>query len=372
MDDEVKRDDTLELELDGTIELDDWDPPDEEEAEGDEPSDAAFAAEVEAKIAALRGLYVETQRDAVLAEQFERLLTEKDSGVEIRRWAGIVVKAASGAGKTTMVGRFLKNHPRVHGFGSDDSDFVHIDVPSPVTNKSLGLAVLRTMYPQGRGVAPAGSNASREADLRLSDIWEEVRNMASAYGVWGLWIDEAHDLGNGGPNMLAILQSTFKRWMAHEHRPILILSGTPEIESLFQTREFRRRFLTVESPTLSAVTDTPQLRQVIAKYLREVGLGVDESLREFMPRLVHAGTYQIGWTLNVVIEAIREALLETAEHLSVEHFAESYRAIVQCSDRDNPFVANDWSGIDTVMQRGRKDAEPEPRKRRRKRDKTPW
>lgn len=288
---DVEVNENSELELDGPIQLDDWDLPEPEYVDGDvEETDRGHVAVVEAKVAALRGLYVESQRDAVLAEQFERLLAEKDSDIDIRRWAGIVVKAPSGAGKSRMIARFLANHPRIHRFGTGEADFVHIDVPSPVTNKTLGLEVLRTMYPQQRGVAPSGSNGSRSADARLSDIWTEVRDLAAELGVWGLWIDEAHDLGNGGPNMLAILQSTLKRWMAHEHRPIIILSGTSEVESLFRTREFRRRFLTVESPSLSPTADTSYLRQMIAKYLREAGLGIDESLRDFMPRLVHAGT----------------------------------------------------------------------------------
>lgn len=361
-------------ELDGPIRIEDWDPPDltveEDEAQG--PGDDLVAV-VNAKIAALRGLYVESQRDAVLAEQFERLLAEKDSGVEIRRWAGIVVKAPSGAGKSRMLTRFLQHHPRVHGFHTDEADFVHIDVPSPVTNKTLGLEVLRTMYPQRRDFVPSRSNGAKNADARLSDIWTEVRDMAAEIGVWGLWIDEAHDLGNGGPNMLSVLQSTFKRWMAHEHRPLLILSGTPEVEGLFRTREFRRRFLTVESPALSSSSDTPYLRQMIAKYLREVDLGIDQSLRTFLPRLVHAGTYQLGWTFDVVIEAIRVALLEGADSLAIDHFARSYSGIVQCADHDNPFIAEDWSGIDTVMQRGRVTGTVEKTRRpRRKRDETLW
>ncbi|MBL8597775.1 MAG: ATP-binding protein [Devosia sp.] len=356
---------------DEPIHLDDWDPPDTEEFDDDH--DEAFIAAVEAKVATLRNLYVESPRDHVLATQFERLLVERDAGVEIRRWAGIVVKAYSGAGKTRMLKRFLGQHPRVHGFGNADADpdFVHIDVPSPVTNKSLGLEVLRTMYPQGRSAVELGK-PSRKADAGVSDIWTEVRNMAAEAGVWGLWIDEAHDLRNGGPMMHDILQSTIKRWMAHEHRPIIILSGTPNVEDIFLTREFRRRFLTVESPPLSVGVDTPHVRQMIAKYLRAADLGVDKSLRDFMPRLLHAGTYQLGWTLNVVIEAIRVSLLEKAERLSIEHFAESYAEIVQCEDQNNPFTANDWSGIDTAMHRGRQPAEKKSRRRSPKREETPW
>lgn len=356
----------------GPIHLDDWDPPDADQGDPtfDEDS-AAFIAAVEAKVAELRSLYVESPRDQALALQFRRLLAERESGIDPRRWAGIVVTAHSGAGKTRMLKRFLGQHPLVRDFGTEDSNFVHIDVPSPVNNKSLGLEVLRTMYPQRRGIAQPGK-PSKTADARLSDIWTEVRDMAAEAGVWGLWIDEAHDLRNGGPMMHDILQSTIKRWMAHEHRPIIILSGTPSIEDIFKTREFRRRFLTVQSPQLQVSADTLHVRRMIAKYARHVDLGVDASLRGFMPRLLHAGTYQLGWTLNVVIEAIRVALLEAAQNLSLDHFTESYGEIVQCDDRDNPFVANDWSGIDTVMQRGRQEPEPEPKKRRRKRDETPW
>lgn len=75
----------------------------------------------------------------------------------------------------------------------------------------------------------------------------------------------------------------------------------------------------------------------------------------------------------MVIEAIRVALLEGAGKLSLAHFAISYGAIVQCADQDNPFAADDWSGIDTIMQRGRQvdEVEKKPR-RRRTRDETPW
>jgi len=192
------------------IHLDDWDPTDADNEEGDVAQDNdAFIATVEAKVAELRALYVESPRDQVLAMQFQRLLAERDSGIDPRRWAGIVVTANSGAGKTRMIKRFLGQHPLVRAFGTEDSNFVHIDVPSPVTNKSLGLEVLRTMYPQKRA-AQAGP-PSKASDAGLSDIWTEVRDMAVETGVWGLWIDEAHDLRNGGPMMHDILQSTIKR-----------------------------------------------------------------------------------------------------------------------------------------------------------------
>ncbi len=364
---------TLKQESDEPIDLDAWDPEDlggDEDSEGNDGD--TLEAEVNTKMDRLRTLYVESSRDAVLAKQFKRLLAEKDSDVDIRRWAGLLVIAPSGAGKTRMIKRFLQNHPRIHRFGEEDTDFINIDVPSPVTNKSLGLEVLRTMYPQQRSVAPSGANATGERSSGLSDIWHEARTMANELGVWGLWVDEAHDLRNGGPKMLEVLQSTLKRWMAHEHRPILILSGTPEIENIFLSREIRRRFLSVASPTLSADTNTPELRRMIAQYLREVELGIDASLRDIMPRLVHAGTRQIGWTLDVVLEAIRAALLERASKLALDHFAESYADIIQCADHENPFLAEDWAGIDTVLHRSRKAEAPSPRKRRRKREETPW
>lgn len=364
----------LDVEVEGPIELDEWDPPDIEDdaPAADETAEAAFAASVDARMDLLRGLYVESGRDEVLAAQFHRLLVEKDSDVPIRRWAGLLVKAPSGAGKTRMLSRFLKAHPRIHGFGEEETNFVNIDVPSPVTNKSLGLEVLRTMYPQQRGIAPLGSNARSSSTSGLSDIWREARTMAAELDVWGLWIDEAHDLRNGGPVMLDILQASFKRWMAQEHRPILIFSGTVDVEQIFLTREFRRRFLVVESPTLSADTDILDLRRMIAKYLREAGLGADRSLQTFMPRLVHAGTRQLGWTLDVVIEAIRVALMESADNLAIEHFAESYGDIVQCPRHENPFIADDWASIDTVLHRSRQEQTPSRKPGRRKRGETPW
>lgn len=361
-----------------TIDLDDWDPPADDSVEQDcAEDDLAFEQAIDAKMDSLRELYIETPRDHVLDKQFKRLITEKYSPAEPRRWAGLVLEAPSGAGKTRMLNRYLGKHPRVHGFGTDDTNFIAIDTPSPVTNKTLGLEVLRTMYPQSRGAvttrqAPLESELTGETeDFGLSDIWREARRMSEDLDVWGLWIDEAHDLRNGGPKMLDVLQASLKRWMAQAHRPIIILSGTPEVEQIFLTREFRRRFLAVKSPTLGE-SDTGEIRRIMAQYLRQAELGADGTLRSIMPRLLHAGTRQIGWTLDVILEAIRVALLNSDKALAWKHFSDSYGEIIQCADHENPFIANDWAGIDTVLHHSRKPQADKNSKRRRKREETLW
>ncbi|CAN7373308.1 ATP-binding protein [Devosia sp. LjRoot3] len=350
------------------ISLDAWDPVDDE-YEVEQGSNVAHLAAVKAKISELRKMYINTSRDASLNEQFERLLEEKESGAPERRWAGLLVKAPSGFGKSRMLREFFETHPMIHEYGSETSNLLAIQVPSPVTNRSLGLAVVRTMYPQKTDRGNRGINK----DSALSDIWSEARNLSEELGVLGLWIDESHDLAVGGEKTLKLLQLTFKRWMGHAHRPLLILSGTPEIEGMFTTRELRRRFLDVDCPDLSAEADQDDLKRVIAKYLRKAELGIDASLEHLMGRLVHAGTRQLGWTCDLVIEAIREALLTRSDQLAMKHFASSYEAIVKCSDNDNPFIAGDWSGIDTVLQRVRVITSPPPApKRRLRRELTPW
>src|SRR5690554_2135968 len=95
------------------ISLDDWDPRDDEDGDAEESPNAELLAAVRSKMAELRGMYVGTSRDASLETQFARLLEEKDSGAPERRWAGLLVKAPSGAGKTRMLREFLQSHPRV-------------------------------------------------------------------------------------------------------------------------------------------------------------------------------------------------------------------------------------------------------------------
>lgn len=351
------------------IDLDDWDP----EAEEDEThtgTSPELLAVVKAKMAELRRMYITSGRDSSLSVQFERLMEERDFGSPERRWGGLLVKAPSGAGKSRLVREFLERHPRVIGFGTDESNFSYVQVPSPVTNRTLGTAVLRTMYPQQR------ENDQRKisAEDTLSDIWFETRNLAEQLEIMGLWIDEGHDLAAAGAAQLQVLQLTFKRWLGHAHQPILILSGTMEVEDVFQTRELRRRFLDVDIPSISAAEDAAELRRVIAKYLRTAGLGIDRSLNHIVGRLVHAGTHQLGWTCDVILEAIRVALLDQSDRLSIEHFARSYASIVGCSDNDNPFIAQDWAGIDTVLQRARATPpdDPKPKRRRRRRKDTQW
>lgn len=355
----------------GLIDTEFWDPQDEDYE--DSSAETALRAERKAHAAAtvkvLRGMYIETDRDDQLRDAFETLIEERESNHDVRRFVGISIPMHSGAGKSRMLANFLANHPLFKGYPDDpDCPLIRIDTPSPVSNKSLGLEVLRQIYPQETNEDRSGITV----DARLTDIWDEARRLAAEAGVWVLVIDEAHDLLNGGPKTLEILRSTLKRWCSHQHKPVLILAGTPQLDGIFDTREMRRRFIPIEAAPLDEDRDGYELRRIIARYARTAEIGLDQSLLGILGQLIHAGTGELGWTVDMIIEAIRVALIEGSDRLAVEHFAEAYRRVAKCQPQDNVFLVPDWKSIDTAAYR-RAVAEQQSRtKRQVKREDGPW
>ncbi|WP_338610597.1 TniB family NTP-binding protein [Pelagibacterium nitratireducens] len=353
----------------GVIALDQWDPPVGRRA-STRSDDEAHVATVTSKIAELQELYVNTQRDHILASNFQRLLDLRAAPAPERKHAGLLVIGDSGAGKSRMLRNFFSNHTMLPGYGEQDAEcpLISMDVPSPVSNKSLGLEALRCLYPQKRNdpVVPTTDDKDNNAD-----IWATFRDMAEELGVWGLCIDEAHDLTNGGPNTLKVLRSTFKRWMAHSHRPILILSGIPRVQAIVDEYEMRRRFLPVHCPQLDAVKDAANVKRIVAKYVRLSELQLDNSLSGLIERLIHASTRQFGITMDLVLEAIEVALLDRDSKLTLQHFEQAYHLRTRCEPDANPFVVSDWLSIDTLSYM-RTEPEAAAKKRRQKREEGPY
>lgn len=77
--------------------------------------------------------------------------------------------------------------------------------------------------------------------------------------------------------------------------------------------------------------------------------------------------YRFGVVMEIVIEAIGEALSEDHGEVNLDHFAEAYFFRADCDAEMNPFITDHWRGIDTASVMDRYLAEKKDPQKRRKR-----
>lgn len=149
----------------------------------------------------------------------------------------------------------------------------------------------------------------------------------------------------------------------------LILTATPEGRKLInQDPTLTRRLRPIEMRTLMFHNDGAMLRPALSELLSNAGLKGQKLLEqdEFIKILIHAAVGRLGVAMEMAIEAIGECLTCERDNIDMGDFAEAYDIRMNCDEVLNPFVAENWSVIDTgtALQRYEKD-----RKARRRRQK---
>ena len=321
-------------------------------------------AEVFAKVHHLRGIHVPTERDMKLEMCLDRLFecgedgsllpvpTRYAGGLETR---GIMLVEPAGGGKTTAIQRALQDmialqeHPE---FGIPR--YLQLQVPSPATLKSVGIAILAAT-----GFAEVKGRATE------AEIWETVRHRLAQFGFVVLWIDEAQDLilaRSAGETEKTLRM--IKTLMQGDHAVVPILSGTQRLSEMASfDPQVSRRFLKIAPGDLEFGADEDTLGQSIDHYCGEVGLAAKIGA-DLAGRLIHASRRRFGRAIETVIAAIEIALLEDADVLTRDHFAEAWAMQEGCEVYQNVFLADDWTSIQ--LDREAEEFEEARTKRQRK------
>jgi hypothetical protein len=301
-------------------------------------------AEIFRTLEELRKIHIPTERDREVRAQLERLLRVDNQGnllpepvltgnLETR---GIALIESAGGGKTTAVRRTLEN---TAALGPDpdtgNSRFLEMQVPSPATLKSLGLAILAEL-----GFKDILSKPT------IWEIWSIVRHQFRLKGIVVLWFDEAHDLFQSGSHsdideMLKMIKSLMKK----ETGVIVIMSGTERLSEITSfDAQVSRRFTKIVPSDLVQGADNEVIEGVIAKYAKGAGLKPD--LKDNVAgRLIHGSRGRFGRAIETTIFAIERALRDGDQSLRADHFAEAWGAQEGCSWDENVFVAADWASL---------------------------
>ncbi|QPZ91773.1 TniB family NTP-binding protein [Thioclava electrotropha] len=304
----------------------------------------------------LRGLHVTNPRDAEFASQLQRLLAHDADGnplpsalrfTSTGETRGIMIIDEPGGGKSTLVQRGLDRCAALQAEPGAPKRYLDAAVPSPATLKSMTRELLKDSgYPD--------VSKSRE----VWSMMELLRERISMLGVVAIWIDEAHDLFCADRNLIL---RALKSLMQGDAAVIVILSGTSALAEVVRSDpQVQRRFTSLILPPVDPKTDGDQIAGLIESYCQRAGLAPPAET-DLVARVTHAARYRFGRTVEVVVNAIERALMDGADRLDMDHFAEAYALHEGAASERNVFLVEDWWNL---RPDGEAEEAPSPRRRR--------
>jgi hypothetical protein len=311
------------------------------------PADRALVDRIEKA----KTTYMTSERDDDLARLLKRLTTNavirrdpnKPHAANNRAAGkGIVVVGPSGAGKSRLLEETFRDHAAFPNFGVKGAwcPLITITAPSPCTLGQVGIRVLDLM------------DYDLQRDIRENNAWLRVRQQIREHTVLFLAIDDLqHVLHGHSVDEVQKVRDTLKDLMTNPEWPVqLILSGIPELMPFFRhDRQLRRRLRFMYLTKLTPKEHAAFLENALHHYAEEVKLKLGiEPGDDIIARLLHAAQYEMGITLEILGEAMEEAIDRGATHVTRMDFANAYAARNLMPDDQNPFIASAWHTIDTT------------------------
>ena len=269
----------------------------------------------------------------------------------------------SGAGKTTALGHYLDSNPFFEGHGIENSDcqLIRVSAPSPLTLRTLGMAVLRAMYKTKR-------------EFPESEAWPRALFQLEERMVLFIVIEDVQRvLHQSNEDEVQKLIDTLVYVMANLKWPVyLVITATPEIKPFLEIDwQLRRRVKYVDFKPIDAVADFEDLTTAMASYGAEVKVSVAIAKdRQVLARLCHAANYQRGYVFKIFKVALAVCLKDKRRKLTINDFADAYSDHTTEPQLLNPFLEDDWQSINTkhvYIHPPQVPEDPEPPKKKKKR-----
>lgn len=303
------------------------------------------AVEIAAIMDRLREVHIGTSTFRALQDQIRALFRIGPDGEPthepIRFTAGteahgVILVAGPGTGKTTDLHHVLRGfHALQDNPETGMPRYLHISVASPATLRSLGCQFLEKL------------GLERVSDRsKVHEIWSMVRKLLQRQGISLVVVDEAHDMFRTGSNEEAdSMFKMMKSLMKDDHPVVMILAGTERLKAVTRLDgQVNRRFHKIIAPPLDIGSDGEDIRQMIGYFAASAGLAV--SLREDLAaRLIHGARRRFGRCVETTLAAIRQALEQGDDTLTLEHFEIAWGRAEGVALTGNVFAVTDFAAI---------------------------
>lgn len=252
----------------------------------------------------------------------------------------LMVLGETGAGKTRSLKRVFGKHAAFPGYDQPRSTcpLITIKVRAPTTFTGVGRQILHKLGYPIKGA------------LDKTLVWERVQERIELRGLLALHLDEMHNVVLKANEIdRTDIQNALKSLVTDEAWPIVVIvSGLPVLaDFLEEAEEDRRRALTVNFDSLDPELDGEAIREMGKTLASVAELSFSDAIaKPLIPRLLHAALYQMGTSIELIQEAIGQALKAETDSLRREHFAAAYYKRTACGAAANPFSADAWQKID--------------------------
>lgn len=291
----------------------------------------------------VNAVYVESGRDTVLRNSFDRFLSYVMAPQRYGRQGkgnAFFITGESGAGKTDIVEHLLKEHPVMQPVDTGTAivrPWATVSLQGPATLRTLGLGIFDAIQYRTK------------PNIKEAEVWRILPDQIKTSKILIIHIDETQHLLARGADQLQVA-SAIKGLMNFTPWPVsFILSGMPALnELILHDDQAERRNFSLALPPVHPEDDRDLIVDIIEKQCKAAELSCADFVRTDMPeRIAHAANYQFGRICEVVITGIHVAVLANKPALERDHFAKAYRdhSNTRGLDEMNPFHVDDWTNL---------------------------
>jgi hypothetical protein len=192
-----------------------------------------------------------------------------------------------------------------------------------------------------------------DGKLRAADAWEIARHRFGLVGIKTLMIDECHHIVRPGPgrDVLAAIQS-LKHIMQSEQGVALVIAGVPTLRDAIVSEpsgETYRRFLEYHLGKIPPGSKAEELfGRNFLKSAEKLGIRVQME-DAVIERILFAHGGEVGRSVTLAKELLRDAVIRKEETLSLEHAERIYRKS-NCNINMTPFNIAAWGNVKADLE----------------------
>ncbi|MGG6893755.1 ATP-binding protein [Rhizobium sp. BR 315] len=319
------------------------------------------------RVEAMNSKYIAFGRDENLASELRILIASLAArrSVHADKRRILTLVGQSGAGKSFALKRHLSRLKQLAPYADEDNvridPILCFDSPSPCLQKSIAQQGLTEM---GLSSRPSDND---------SEVWDDFRKALRQFKIQLLVVDEAQDaIETANRLQEERVADALKKVTQMADWPVrLILCGTREIGDFVQVHdELRNRNRFVFFDRVNPEVDFELLIDVV-RMIIEVHASLiahpDLLTGDFVGRLAHAYTYDLGTIIKEIRAAVELALYADRDQVILEDFITGFRSAN--ANVRNVFTTEYYHDIDVREDKGPGDLKSKRGTRRRsKRD----